>query len=244
MKIYLLTAICAFQILTLSCNKGFHSQSSDLQYSNQPKEAFHKYLVDLLLKQSEPIHRENLSALENNLIPGLNMEYTLNDTIQIQIIPLKNRPEYFHTSTDVGNWFVVYRFNESLNIQRMEVLNFNAASNIDAQGGIESIYKLYKFDIPLDGVYTTYSIGGRFLFQQEYINRRERKFVMIVPDTKNTDMLTDGKRDWLLFTSEIKSTGEIKTYSRFLFTTHSYTCSPGDITIGAQTACDPIGIPF
>jgi hypothetical protein len=248
MKTKLLTAICFLALLVSSCNKNFYSEP---QHVDQSTGDFGSYLRQLLSYQTDPGHFENLSSLESWMLPKSAKIFEFNDSIKVQIIPLKGRPTYFKTPSDAGNWYVVYRFNDLLDIHKVEILNLKTGlDNQSDQTKIEAIFKLYRFDIPMDGAYTQYSLGGRYLQEEKYENLKLTGFSAVLPDLKSPNQIwpkPDPNRvqmnslciDWYIVTTVYFADGSSYSYSEYLNTTCNSVCSPTSTIPNESIACDP-----
>jgi hypothetical protein len=242
----LLVNLVFILLLFVSCKKDLNLNPILENNINSKNNAFLKRLNFIMLNEKDENYKSNLENLKNLVTSGDVFSSQLNDSITIEIISIASLPKYFSTSSTDGKWFVLYRYNALKKINNIEILNFkNDTTSLSTKDVAASILKLYSFDIPKSGVYSRYSIGGRFLNREEYFQDKLTKYAIVIPERPHNGNNQDIKQfsvlssciDWYLVTTITYGDGSVYQYKEYLGTTCSSNCSPSPDY--QSIACDP-----
>ncbi len=234
--------------LIVSCKKDLKLTPIEEYNNNFKSNAFLKRLNFIMLNEKDENYKSNLENLKNLVRSGDVFSSQLNDSITIEIISIASPPKYFSTSSTDGKWFVLYRYNALKKINNIEILNYkNDTTSLSTNEVVASILKLYSFDIPKSGIYSRFSIGGRFLNKEEYFQDKLTKYSIVIPERPNNGNNSDKKQisvlssctDWYLVTTITYGDGSVYQYKEYLGTTCSSNCSPSPDY--QSIACDPSG---
>ena len=249
MKTKFFNTFVLIALLFASCRKDIYSEGDLLNQNNN----FSLYLKKLLKIQSDPEHLNNLSSLEILMLLKNSAVYDLDESTKVEIVPLKSKPNYIKDNSGEGEWYIVYRYRELTDNHYTRLLNLRTASrNQTNQQRTESIIKQVRNELPEEGAYTYYSIGGRYLYEEQYEDYTLTKNKIVLPDLKSPNQIWPKGNpnrivvnseciDWYLVTTVRLSDGTYYTEETYLTTTcgGSSACSPGGTDETDDPNCDP-----